>query len=89
MEFYEDFESAISSRVTGGFKSGPCVKRLKDVRAMHAAGVSSDNPQKMEVHYELLYKGARLCVEARVPSSMNLDEEIRNIEEVIDSIEYY
>ena len=89
MEFYEDFESAISSRVTGGFKSGPCVKRLKDVRAMHAAGVSSDNPQKMEVHYELLYKGARLCVEARVPSSMNLDEEIRNIEDVIDSIEYY
>ena len=56
---------------------------------MHAAGVSSDNPQKMEVHYELLYKGARLCVEARVPSSMNLDEEIRNIEDVIDSIEYY
>ena len=89
MEFYEDFESAMNSRLTGGFKSGPCVKRLKDIRAMHAAGASSDNPQNMDVHYELIYKGARLCVEAHIPSSMNLDNEIRNIENVLNSIEYY
>ena len=89
MEFYEDFESAMNSRMTGGFDVGPCVKRLKDIRAMHAAGVSSDAPQSIEVCYELIYKGARLCVEAHVPSAMNLDDEIRNIESVLNSIEYY
>ena len=56
---------------------------------MHAAGVSSDAPQSIEVCYELIYKGARLCLEAHVPSSMNLDNEIRNIESVLNSIEYY
>jgi hypothetical protein len=89
MEFYEDFESEMNSRVTGGFKSGPCVKRLKDVRAMHAAGVSPDNPQFVEVGYEMIYKGARLCVEAHVPCSMKLDKEIVKIEKVLNSIEYY
>lgn len=89
MEFYEDFESEMNSRVMGGFKSGPCVKRLKDIRAMHAAGTSSGNQQNIEVRYELIYKGARLCVEAQVPSSMNLDNEIRNIENVMNSIKYY
>jgi len=89
MEFYEDFESAMNSRMTGGFNVRPCVKKLKDIRAMHAAGTGSGNPQSIEVCYELIYKGARLCLEAHVPSSMNLDNEIRNIESVLNSIEYY
>ena len=89
MEFYEDFESAMNSRMTGGFNVRPCVKKLKDIRAMHAAGTGSGNSRYFEVHYELIYKGARLCLEAHVPSSMNLDNEIRNIESVLNSIEYY
>jgi hypothetical protein len=72
-----------------GFRVRPHVRQLKDIRAMHAAGVSPDNPQFVEVGYEMIYKGARLCVEAHVPSSMKLDKEIVKIEKVLNSIEYY
>ena len=89
MEFYEDFESVMNSRMKAGFRVRPCVRQLKDIRAMHAAGVSPDNPQFVEVGYEMIYKGARLCVEAHVPCSMKLDKEIVKIEKVLNSIEYY
>lgn len=89
MEFFEDFESEMASRLKNGFKVRPCVKKLEDISTMHVAGMNPDHPQDIEIRYEMIYKGARLCVEAHVPSSMNLDKELRNIEKILNSIEYY
>lgn len=89
MEFFEDFDFVMNSRMKNGFRVRPCVKKLDDISAMHAAGINPDHPKTIDVRYEMIYMGARLCVEAHVPSSMNLDKELRNIEKTLNSIEYY
>ena len=89
MEFYEEFVEKMRERLNGGFEIDPCLKVLKNTKSLYAAGRKVESSGHTLVRYEIIHSGSRLCIETSVPSDLKLEHELKNIERLVETIEFY
>lgn len=88
-EFVDEFEGRMNRTMTAGYDVEPCVKNLKNVKALYAAGRNDEAPAEVRICYEIIHKGARLRVEASVPSDRNMRTEKKAMQDLVEEIEFY
>lgn len=56
---------------------------------LYAAGRNDEAPAEVRICYEIIHKGARLRVEASVPSDRNMRTEKKAMQDLVEEIEFY
>lgn len=88
-EFVESFTSSMDALMDAGYEESPDIIKIGKVKALRATGKSSNGSGSTIVRYDLIYKGARLQIDAEVPSPLNQKDEVRKIDEAVSRIVFY
>ena len=88
-EFSEDFVNLMTKFLDADVKFHPSIVKLSNTDAMRAEGYRKDSPGTLYIRYQIIHKGALLCVEANVPGSLNTDIESKAVKKLIENIQLY